>query len=273
VLGARLAALVVTAGIFCAAQDHAGKPVPEYTTGDECLFCHRVKVADKWQQNPHARTVFPNEKGEEFVGSKLARPLRKIGYGKYEILEGDKKTWNKEKFAEQCAGCHTTAVDPETKAFSASALDCYSCHGVIDMKHTENIALMRFSSKYPKDPAEITSVCASCHLRGGKSKSTGRPYPTNFVPGDNLFLDYEVDLAQADNPDLNPGDRHIYKSVRDVLKNASTVTCVNCHNIHQDSIDKHRRVLTSAICEDCHNPTGSKSVVKKYKVHSTLCEY
>jgi len=29
-----------------AAQDHAGQPVPKYVTGDECLFCHRVKVAD-----------------------------------------------------------------------------------------------------------------------------------------------------------------------------------------------------------------------------------
>src|SRR3982074_1179534 len=78
------------------AQDHAGKPVPSYVTGDECLFCHRVKVADTWQQNPHARTIWPNEKGEEFIGSKLARPVRRAGYGKFDILEADKNTWNKD---------------------------------------------------------------------------------------------------------------------------------------------------------------------------------
>ena len=25
-------------------SDHVGKPVPEYVTGDECLFCHRDDV-------------------------------------------------------------------------------------------------------------------------------------------------------------------------------------------------------------------------------------
>jgi hypothetical protein len=250
------------------AQDHVGKPIPTYVSGDECLFCHRVKVADTWQQNPHARTIFPNEKGEEFVGSKLARPLRKAGYGKFDLLEADKKTWDKDKFANRCAGCHTTAVDPETKAFSTTALDCYTCHGVADPNHTKDATLMRFSSKYPKNAREIVSVCGSCHLRGGKSHSSGLPYPNNFVPGDDLFHDFEVDLSQPDT-----GDRHVFANARDVLKNGSAVTCINCHAIHTDSSAKHRRVLTSAICQDCHNAEGPKSVVKKCQVHSALCEY
>src|SRR6266404_4261381 len=257
--------------VFCIfglnAQDHVGKPVPNYVTGDECLFCHRVKVADTWQQNPHARTVWPNEKGDEFIGAKLARPLRKAGYGKFDILNVDKKNWDKNKFADRCAGCHTTAVDPETKAFSATALDCYTCHGVADPNHTKDTTLMRFSSKYPKNAQEIVSVCGSCHLRGGKSRSSGLPYPNNFAPGDDLFRDFDVDLSQADN------DRHVFTNVRDVLKNGSTVTCLNCHAIHTDSSTKHKRVLTSAICQDCHNAEGPKSVVKKYEVHSALCEY
>ena len=260
-------------GLGLNAQDHVGKPVPTYVTGDECLFCHRVKVADTWQQNPHARTVFPNDKAEEFVGSKLARPLRRAGYGKFDILEADKKTWNKEKFSNRCAGCHTTAVDPETKAFSATALDCYTCHGVADPNHTKDTTLMRFSAKYPKNPREIVSVCGSCHLRGGKAHSSGLPYPNNFVPGDDLFHDFEVDLSQADNEKLNAGDRHIIANVRDVLKNGSTTTCVNCHAIHADNSTKHKRVLSSAICLDCHNAEGPKSALKKYEVHSALCEY
>src|SRR5262249_22234924 len=162
---------------------------------DECLFCHRVKVADTWQQNPHARTIWPNEKGELFIGSKLSRPLRRAGYGKFEIIEADKKTWNKDTFAARCAGCHTTAVDPKTHASAIPPLDCYTCHGIADPKHTQDVTLMRFSSKSPRNPAEIVSVCGSCHLRGGKSRSSGLPYPNNFVPGDNLFQDFEVDLS------------------------------------------------------------------------------
>src|SRR5438105_4008947 len=55
--GPSACAVLAAATLF--AQDHVGKPLPEYVTGDECLFCHRVQVADTWQQNPHARTVRP----------------------------------------------------------------------------------------------------------------------------------------------------------------------------------------------------------------------
>ncbi len=258
--------------LFCSlalnAQDHVGKPVPSYVTGDECLFCHRAKVADTWQKNPHARTVWPNEKGEYFIGSKLGRPLRQAGYGKFEILALDKKNWDKDKFANRCAGCHTTAVDPQTKAFATSSLDCYTCHGIADLNHTSDNTLMRFSGKYPKNASEIVAVCGSCHLRGGKSRSSALSYPNNFVPGDNLFQDFNIDASPPDN-----GDRHIFQNVRDVLKNASIVTCLSCHSIHSDSSAKHKRVLTSAICESCHNAQGPKSAVKKYQVHSALCEY
>jgi len=254
---------------FCALNAQ----VPTYVTGDECLFCHRVKVADTWQRNLHARTVWPNDQGGFFLGAKLARPLRPAGYGKFDILAADKTTWEKDKFANRCAGCHATAVDPQTKAFATSSLDCYTCHGVADANHTKDTSLMRFSAKYPKNANEIVSVCGSCHLRGGKSRSSGLPYPNNFVPGDNLFQDFQVDLALADDPAINPGDGHIYRNVRDVLKSGSTVTCLSCHAIHPDNSAKHKRVLTSAICESCHNATGPKSVVKKYVVHSALCEY
>ena len=247
--------------------------VPEFVTGDECLFCHRTGMATTWQQNAHARTVWPNEKGEVFLGARQSRPLKLSGYGKFDILEKDGKTWNHEKFAKQCAGCHTTAVNPKTLEFATSALDCYTCHGVVDMAHTDNTSKVRFSKKYPKNPLEITSVCASCHLRGGYSKSSGLPYPTNFIPGQDLFKDYQIDLKQADNSALNPGDRHIYKNVRDVLQSGSDVTCVACHVIHTPGSTKHRRVLTSPICADCHNETGPKSMVRKYEVHSPLCEY
>src|SRR5258708_13837771 len=51
---------MLTAAQPLAAQDHVGHPIPKYVTGDECLFSHRVKVADTWQQNPQALTVHPN---------------------------------------------------------------------------------------------------------------------------------------------------------------------------------------------------------------------
>ena len=267
-----------------AAQDHVGKPVPEYVTGDECLFCHRVQVADTWQENPHARTVrpisvdsdthgFPSDTTDVLGARAHFRGLKQTGYGKFALLSIDAKSWDNDKFANRCAGCHTTAVDPKTRAFSSIALDCYACHGAVDLKHTGDKALVWLSSKHSKDPVLITSICGQCHLRGGQSRSSGLPYPNNFVAGDSLFLDFQVDWRLADDPKLNAGDRHIYENARDVVQKGGTTTCLNCHQVHGDTSAKHRRVLTGPICLECHNAEGPKKDVKQYAVHSLLCEY
>src|SRR5436305_13119892 len=36
--------------------DHVGQPVPEFTSGDECLFCHR-DVGPAWPTNRHGQTI------------------------------------------------------------------------------------------------------------------------------------------------------------------------------------------------------------------------
>jgi hypothetical protein len=259
-----------------AAQTHINQPIPKYVTGDECLFCHRVKVADTWGNNPHARTIHTREDSdaELVLGSHFPqRSLKPDSYGKFDLLATDGKTWDKQAFALRCAGCHTTAVDPQTHAFSASSLDCYTCHGIAPENHPNDTSLIWFSKKHAKDPKQIASICGQCHLREGKAKSNGLPYPNNFVAGDDLFADFQVDFARAGDPNLNPGDRHILRNVRDVLLNASDTTCISCHNIHNDTSAKHRIVLSGPICLDCHNAEGPKKIVKKYEVHSDICEY
>src|SRR6476659_7897308 len=37
-------------------SDHVGKPVPSFTSGDECLFCHR-DVGPGWATNRHGQTI------------------------------------------------------------------------------------------------------------------------------------------------------------------------------------------------------------------------
>ena len=254
-------------------QTHAGQPVPKYVTGDECLFCHRVEVADTWEGNPHARTVHPGDGGMILGARQPQRKLKPDGYGKFDLLSKDGHTWEKDTFALKCAGCHTTAVDPKTHAFATSALDCYTCHGVAPENHPNDTSLVWFSKKHANDPKQVVSICGQCHLRGGKSKTNGLPYPDNFVAGDNLFQDFPVDFSKGDDASLSPGDRHIYRNARDVVEHGSDVTCISCHKIHGDTAAKHRLVLTGPICLDCHNAEGPKKVVKRYEVHSTICEY
>jgi predicted CXXCH cytochrome family protein len=231
-----------------------------------------------------------------FLGSRThIRFLKKDGYGRFSLLSSravlkpdrtvprqverwvnaEQPAWDRDRFAAQCVGCHSTAVDSKSKTFGAFGLDCYTCHGNVDLNHTGDTSLIWLSKKRRSNVVAVMSICAQCHLRGGRSKSTGLPYPDNFVAGDNLFQDYQVDFARADDPNLNPGDRHIWKNVRDVVLYGSEIpTCTSCHQVHGAlGSAKHRRSPRTAMCTECHNAEGPLNVIKPYTVHSPVCDY
>ena len=234
---------------------------------------------------------------EYFLGSRhRVRFLKKDGYGKFSILNaqavlgeaklppgekfapvrivnGNKLEWNREKFGAGCAGCHSTAVDAKDKTFSAFGLDCYVCHGSVDLNHSKDTSLVLLSKKRRNDAKLITSICAQCHLRETKSRSSGLPYPNNFVAGDNLFQDLEVDWTKADDEKMNGGDRHVWRNVRDVVAyGKETITCLSCHQVHANSSLRHRRVLRADACSECHRGEGYRDL-KAFTVQSATCEY
>jgi len=232
---------------------------------------------------------------EFFLGSRhRMRFLKKAGYGRLALLntqavidrgravrwiDVEQPAWDANRFADRCAGCHATGVDAKTRAFSAFGLDCYTCHGDVTLDHTKDTSLIWWSAKRRAltgiEPARaMISICAQCHLRGGRSRSTGLPYPNTFVAGDNLFRDFEVDFAKSDDASVNPGDRHIYRVVRDVVVNGSSaLTCYSCHRLHVSSTARHRLIPRSAVCLDCHDTGGDKLGTKPYTVQSAVCEY
>ncbi len=285
--GIRALALAVLCARLAAPQ--AGKPIPEFLHGDECLFCHRNDIGNQWQNNRHALTVRQREDAPElegsldgkgfaaeveyFLGSRASiRFLRKQGYGKFSMRTAD--AWDTTTFGERCAGCHSTGVDSRSKTFAAFGLDCYVCHGDATLDHTKNTSLMLLSKKRRSDAKIVTSICAQCHLRGGKSRSTGLPYANNFTAGEDLFEDYEAGFAKADEAAMPAGERHVYRNVRDVLREGLETTCLSCHRVHSPPGNRHRLVLTSPACGDCHDSSGPKRAVKPYKVkHNAVCEY
>ncbi len=249
---------------------HAALPLPEYTSGDECLFCHSSIIGATWPRNRHALTTRAVEGSDVnfLLGAGThTRKVVKSGYGKF-ALDGDA-----EKFASRCAGCHTTAVDPKTRTFAAAGLDCYVCHGDVDLKHSKDTSLVLLSKKRRGDAQAVVTLCGQCHLRGGKSRSTGLPYPTNYVAGDNLLLDYDVDFKLATDESLNAGDRHVYRNFRDVMLEGSATSCLTCHRIHTASGNRHRTAPPDAGCTDCHNAAGPRKALKRYTVRSAVCEY
>ena len=292
-------------------SDHVGKPVPEYNTGDECLFCHREKIGTAWGANRHNLTIRPADEapamlealkksdGKQFADAvkfvmghrqrqRFLKPSKE--YGKLDLLSvewvppRDGKTgklvsverphWNGTQFADSCAGCHTTGVDPKEKAFSAVSLDCFVCHGTVPTEHAKKPELALLSPKRKDDARVVTSICAQCHVRTGKSKDTDRPYPTNFVAGDNLFRDFRADFSDEALKALSTADRHVMETARDVVVfGREGVTCLSCHDVHGRSSKKHHRVPAGDNCLTCHNADGPKRDRKPFSTFSKTCGY
>ena len=293
---------------------HAGTLPPDFVRGDECLFCHRSTVGVTWKDTSHGAAVRHREDApalaatvrtepalapvaaevEYFLGSRnRARPMKQTGVGRFALLDAQGEldgggvtrwiarslSWDDERFANRCSGCHATGVDPATKTFSAFGLDCYTCHGDVSLEHTKDWSLVWWSAARRNETGfeavqAMTSICAQCHLRGGRSASTGLPYPSTFIAGDNLFKDFRVDLARADDPALNPGDRHVLRNVRDVaLFGARAPTCTTCHRVHAQTSARHRLVPRAPVCMDCHEFEGTTVRTARYVVDSPLCEY
>jgi predicted CXXCH cytochrome family protein len=291
-------------------SDHVEKPVPEYTSGDECLFCHR-QVGSTWGANRHNLTIRPfDEKSPaladlkrseakdlaaeiKFVmgGQQRQRFLRPAkAYGKLDLLSvewapprGEKPGtlvalqrphWDAARFGDACAGCHATAVDPKEQAFSALSLDCFACHGLVPAEHTKKPELAHLSLKRKGEARVVTAICAQCHVRTGKSKSTGRPHPTNFVAGDNLFRDFQIDFSAEGFKDLSAADQHVLENVRDVVVfGIEKVTCLNCHDVHRGSSKKHHRLPKADYCWSCHQKETLKGERKPFTSHSKTCGY
>lgn len=120
----------------------------------------------------------------------------------------------------------------------------------------------------------VTSICAQCHVRTGKSESTGRPYPDNVAAGDNPFRDFEIDFSTQGFKNLSTADRHVLENVRHVVVfGEETMTCFNCHDVHGRSSKQHPLVSGSDYCLTCRHAEGSKRNLKQFSIRSQTCGY
>ena len=295
----------------CWGGDHIGEEMPPYVAGEECLFCHRSDVGPTWQENAHQQSVRAVDPDSEPVretvgrfltvgriadvtavlgGDSVLRFLKPNGnYGQYSLLsavwelsaEGsgslartEAAVWDDVKYAHRCAGCHSTAVDAKRSAFSAPSLDCFACHGDVDIGHTADSSLALLAEKRQDSPRVVTSICAQCHIRSGRSATTGRPYGNQFIAGDNLFRDLQVDFSDQALAALNPGDRHVLENVRQVaVYGDESTTCLTCHSVHEQSTRRHQNLKTADSCLICHHREGPRWLTTEYEVSSAVCEY
>ena len=244
--GVTFAALVL-AGLTAAAAeqgsaDTRAQSIANYPTGDSCLFCHRDDIGSTWLDNSHAWTIRPAGEppavspipadATHVIGKEHFRALKQSGYGKFALRALAGTQWQENVFEKQCVGCHTTAVNPQTGEFSSISLDCYACHGNVPEDHATRKGTALLSRSRANADKEVISICGSCHLRGGRSKTSGLPYPHAFVAGDDLFKDFQVDLRRDTQTKLDSSDAHVYLKTRAVMEGGSDKSCVDCHRIH-----------------------------------------
>lgn len=301
-------------------SDHTELGLPPYVTGDECLFCHRdigpswgenrhqltmrpiSDLGKSLRESSKLNALHaPIAEAQFTLGERQATYLlrRSQAYGKLDLFSAriDRKDgqvsgttetdaehlvphWDQTQFAERCAGCHATAVDVRTRAFSATSLDCFVCHGDVPLGHTSDIGQV-FLSKTSRDPKHVISICGQCHLRGGQSKSTSLPYPNSFVAGDNLFKDFELDLSPESWESRSFADHHVFQnSYETVVAGDSKLTCVSCHSVHQQNSEMHQGLGHESLCNSCHLNTDDYSVftkrwiqVMESKDKSHVCDY
>lgn len=325
-------------------SDRVDGSMPDYMTGDECLFCHR-NIGASWSNNPHQRTMrIADPRQEEIQALASCDPAiaqevdfllgadrsvkylkRSESYGRLDLLTAsyqnskrladqpqsdrgepgsgcgqlvfdDSIGWNDTLFGSRCIGCHTTAVDSQQQTFASTSLDCFTCHGEVDLEHATDISKVLLS-RHPQNPLVVNSICSSCHLRGGKSRSSGLPFPNTFVPGDNLFRDFHVDLSNSAIAKLPAMQQHIYLSARAVGSGsgaggngavgggasqaaAGDPVCTDCHSVHGNHTRQHMELADSTICYSCHVP-GSEDrelveAIRQYDRTSTrnvICDY
>jgi cytochrome c553 len=241
-----LAALLLASLAATAAEqgdaERKAQAIANYPTGDSCLFCHRNDIGSTWLDNSHAWTVRPVGEppavspvpadATHVIGKDRFRPLQQNGYGKFALHTLSGAAWQTDVFEKQCAGCHTTAVNPQTGEFSSIGLDCYSCHGNVPEDHATKKGTALLSRTRPNADKEVIAICGSCHLRGGRSKTSGRPYPHAYVAGEDLFKDFEVDLKRDIKAQIDSSDSHVYLKTRAVMQGGSDKSCVDCHRVH-----------------------------------------
>ncbi len=283
--------------LFC----HRDDVGPTWQTNTHAVTVRLRDAARKLQsileEQPALAAIAPEV--QYFLGGRnRLRFLKQEGYGRFALLSSqavmnaagevddwidpDNPTWDADTFADRCAGCHTTAVDAATETFSAFGLDCYACHGDVTLDHASDPSLAWWSQER-RDSREflevqaMASICAQCHLRDATSRSTGLPYPNTFIAGDNLFRDFDVDFTRVDDQSLNPGDRHVLRSVQEVvLYGAEQANCLSCHRVHAQSTQEHEAAQPTLVCLDCHEAEGGDGrglMTSAYRVRSTLCEY
>lgn len=166
---------------------------------------------------------------------------------------GDAFDWT-----QNCAGCHTTGLSAETAEWIEPGVQCEACHGP---GSNHFAAVQEFGNT--DDPAELeqiraaivlspdAQICGACHSQG--MGSDGHPYPTGYVPGENLLASGVFELVPPDdethwwatghasqkymqfNEWMNSGHPRALQAMR--ASDEATGACLACHSAEASFVE------------------------------------
>lgn len=295
-----------TAAARTAWRDTFASPLAAYSHAGskQCAECHDVEAAE-WKASSHASTLrAASSEDEDRLSSlipcsdmgvsdvlgghhQLRFLLRQPGvaWGEGRMLAlpcawnpntkememRHAEDWRTLPFETRCAPCHVTGQSADW-SFPESGVGCESCHGP-GSEHVNDPSSSNTFGFEGKSAAQEVTVCASCHLQGGKSKRTGYNFPDEYVPGGSFFDDFEFDWDSLDHASVNEAiDVHQKKLIRSVILGGdSSLRCTSCHALHGMSHEKHQALPRQDFCNVCHQP--ETNALKEYRQSCPVCEF
>lgn len=165
----------------------------------------------------------------------------------------------------RCLECHATYAEvtsPEGKepeAFDKNRLilgvDCEKCHGPAQKHvdyHTQHPADKK--AQFVINPSKLTrwqslDLCVLCH--GGRLQKTKPSFQFTVGNRVNDFFVHDTVSMDAVNIDVH-GNQYGLMAASKCFKNSATLTCITCHNTHEN--EQGKTAVFAARCISCHNP-------------------
>jgi nitrate/TMAO reductase-like tetraheme cytochrome c subunit len=172
----------------------------------------------------------------------------------------------------RCLECHATYAtkiseeEKEPEEFDRNRIifgvDCEKCHGPA-VKH------VAFQTQNPNDtlgkfiikPSAFSrrqslDICALCH--GGRMKKTKPSF--QFTAGDMLSDFFQIDTAKKDTSSIDVhGNQFALLAASKCYTKTSTLTCISCHNVHEN--EQGKAALFSQRCISCHSENNHANIV------------
>jgi Doubled CXXCH motif (Paired_CXXCH_1) len=186
-----------------------------------------------------------------------------------------------------CLICHAGQADAVGASLhrmqvTEAAIGCERCHGPgsLHVAHhagrkpvAERVAGVDYTIVNPahlsRDLAE--AVCQQCHLRSNATIVARGRKPADYRPGLPLHefrQDYGLDHPDASMTVVGHVEQmHLSRC----YQNSKTLSCLTCHNPHDEPAPRERVAHYRAVCLECHKPAACRETDGRRQAKADSC--